>query len=396
MSKPQAGFAPQHRVYAAFFIYSLILGAIFPRLGDLQLKMDIGESALGLSLLGFAIGTQISLMFAGPMLDRFGYRLVLMLCIPTIGLAETAATLAPTPQLVFVSLFFAGLAIGAIEIVLNLEADRTEYQIGRRIMNRSHAFWSIGFFAAGLLGAIAGGMKIDPTLHIFAITLFVMLAVFVVFAGFVPAPLRPVEPKEQGETVAPKFVRPSKAILLIVAFTLSAMLLEGASADWSVIFMRDTFATAPFISGIAFAIGAFSQAAGRFFADGFVDKYGPISVSRVLVLILGIGVLMVVFATLPAIALIGFALVGLGTSSIFPLAMSAAAQRTDRPAALNVASLAQLSFIVFLIAPPLLGFIAEHFGIRMSFAVGIPLVVISWFTISSLSGEQEAAVQSKA
>lgn len=378
--------APQHKVYAAFFIYSLMLGAILPRLGDIQLKMGIGEGALGLALLGFALGTQVSLIFSGPMLKRLGYRLILILCIPFLGVAETIATIAPTPLLVFASLFFAGLAIGAVEIVVNLEADRTENLIGRRIMNRAHAFWSIGFFATGLIGAIAGGMKITPTVHLMATTLFVVLAVLVAFWNFTPAPARTADTGNQE--APPKFVRPSKAILFIVAFTLSSMLLEGASADWSVIFMRDTFATTAFVSGIAFAIGAFSQATGRFFADGFIDKYGPIRVSRVLVAILGLGVVMIVFSTTPIMALVGFALTGLGTSSIFPLAMSAAAQRTDRPAALNVASLAQLAFIVFLIAPPLLGFIAEHFGIRMSFAIGIPLVILSWFTISSLTSDK--------
>ena len=43
----------------------------------------------------------------------------------------------------------AGLCIGAVEIVVNLEADRLEHQTGRRFMNRAHAFWSVGFFAAG-------------------------------------------------------------------------------------------------------------------------------------------------------------------------------------------------------------------------------------------------------
>ena len=83
---------------------------------------------------------------------------------------------------------------------------------------------------------------------------------------------------------------------------------------------------------------------------------------------------MVTFSTHAYMAMSGFALVGVGTSSLFPLAMSAAAQRTDRSAATNVASLAQLSFIIFLIAPPLLGFIAYTFGIRYSFGIALLLM----------------------
>ena len=75
---------------------------------------------------------------------------------------------------------------------------------------------------------------------------------------------------------------------------------------------------------------------------------------------------------------------GGGTAVLFPLAISAAAQKSDRSAATNVASLAQLSFIVFLLAPPLLGVVAENFGIRVSFSLGLPLLILSWVFVFSL------------
>ena len=67
--------------------------------------------------------------------------------------------------------------------------------------------------------------------------------------------------------------------------------------------------------------------------------------------------------------------------------MSAAAQRTDRPASTNVASLAQISFVAFLLGPPLLGFIAEHWGIRWSFGIGLPLIVLSFLVANSLGSK---------
>ena len=114
------------------------------------------------------------------------------------------------------------------------------------------------------------------------------------------------------------------------------MLLEGAGIDWSVIFMRDVFATPPFISGLALALVAFSQFIVRFFADDFVERYGPEKVTYWSVITLGIGVSLVGFAPNPVVALAGFSLLGAGTAVIFPLAISAAAQRKDRPAAVNV------------------------------------------------------------
>jgi len=371
---------PQRRVFAVFFIYSLALGGIYPRLGDIQLAMGVGEGALGAALMGAALGTQISLMFAGGLIERVGHRNLLVVAIPLLGVFMAIASQAPEPLVFFLALVVAGVTIGAIEIVINVEADRTEHLLGRRVMNRAHAFWSFGFFSAGLVGAAARQLGLSPLEHLFGMAALILLAVLFILKDFKAAPNRNAE-----EGPRPRFVRPSWSIMVLVGFTLSAMLLEGAGADWSVIFMRNTFDAAPFVNSIAFALGALAQALARYFADRFVDRFGPVAVARFMIATLGIGVVLVAFAVHPAMALVGFALMGLGTSGIFPLAMSAAAQRTDRPSTTNVAALAQLSFITFLLAPPCLGFIAEHFGIRYSFGIGIPLVILSWFTIHTIA-----------
>lgn len=370
---------PQYRIYAAFFLYAATLGAIFPRLGDLQLKMGIGEGTLGIALMGSALGTQLSLMFVGPILQRFGFRKALLISVPLLGFSEVAASMAPDPYLFFASLVVAGLAIGALEIVVNLEADRTEHLLGYRIMNRSHAFWSFGFFTAGIASSFVVQFDVGPTAHILGMTVATSIVMFLIFRAYDPAPARA---SEQGDS--PKFVRPTGPIMLIVAFTLSAMLLEGAGADWSVIFMRDSFDLAPSVNALAFAIGALAQAITRYFADGIIERFGPLRIAKYLVATLGCGVLFVTFSVNGPMALLGFGLIGVGSSAMFPLAMSAAAQRTDRPAATNVAALAQMAFLAFLLAPPTLGFVAEHFGIRISFGMCIVMVIVSWFTVFSL------------
>jgi MFS family permease len=165
--------------------------------------------------------------------------------------------------------------------------------------------------------------------------------------------------------------------MALVAVTLAAMAMEGGYMDWSVIYMRDIYNSVPFTAALAVTLGALAQAVTRFFADGFVERYSPVAVSRVLLAIMTVGILLALFPMSEWSSLLGFALLGVGSSAIFPLAMSAAAQRTDRPAAVNVAALAQTSFVTFLLAPPILGFIAEHWGITWSFGIGLPLVVLS-------------------
>ena len=357
----------------------MALGAIFPRLGDMQLQMGIAEGQLGMSITGAAFGVQLSLLVAGRVLRAVGFRWVMLVGITIISGAEMLASLSLGPYTFFCWLFVAGLAIGVVEVAVNVEADRTESQIGRRVMNRCHAFWSFGFFGAGLLGALIAQLQISVFAHLVSFLIFTFCSAFLLIRLHQSAlPL----PGEDSQSVT--FARPTKPIMMLVALTLSAMLLEGAGIDWSVIFMRDVFATPPFISGLALALVAFSQFIVRFFADDFVERHGPEKVTNWSVITLGVGVSLISFSPNPAAALVGFFFLGAGTAVIFPLAISAAARQRDRPSAVNVAALAQLSFVVFLLAPPLLGTVAEAFGIRMSFGVGLPFVVLSWFMVSSL------------
>jgi MFS family permease len=247
-------------------------------------------------------------------------------------------------------------------------------------MTRAHAFWSIGFFSAGLFGAWLGQLGISPQVHLGLAIPISLIGTALLLGRFEPSPNRAGTSTE----AAPRFAAPTGAIMVLVGVTVCSMLLEGASMDWSAIYMRNLFDPGPFIAGFAVACFAFSQAAARFFADRYVERYSPAAVARVLLSVLFIAVLIVFFSPLPWLSLFGFVLTGIGTSAIFPLAMSAAAQRRDRSAAINVAALAQTSFLTFLLAPPLLGGIAQNWGIRWSFGIGLPLILVALMLAGSL------------
>ena len=365
---------PRQRVFAAFFLYAFAMGGIFPRVPELQRAMGATEGELGLALIGASTGTLVSLTLAGRLLERVGHRRALLALTPAMAACYALASFATAPWVLFALLVPCGLCIGAVEIIVNLEADRVEHQEGRRIMNRAHGFWSIGFFVAGLFGAGLSQAGISVQQHLLLDALLVLMATALLLGRFDAAPHR--AGSAQGHDT-PRFARPTLAILALVAVTLSAMVLEGAGAEWSGIYMRDVFGAGHFVVGSAVAVGALMQAVTRFFADAFVERYSPVGVARVLLSLLGLGAGTVLLAPSGVIAFAGFALMGVGTSVIFPLAMSAAAQRTDRSAAVNVATLAQTSFVVFLLGPPLLGLIAQYWGIRWSFGIGLPLVALS-------------------
>ncbi len=370
---------PAWRVCAAFFLYAFAIGGFYPRLPEIQRALGVGERALGFALIGTACGTLLSLTFASRLLERVGHRRALLGLMALLPAFYAAASTAPGALSLFALLLPTGLCIGAIEIIVNLEADRVEHQSGRRFMNRAHGFWSVGFFAAGAVGASMSHWGVSPQMQL-ALTVPVQLTAIALLLGrFDPAPHR-----EAGAQRAAAFAVPSCGVMALVALALSALLLEGAGIDWSAIYMRDVFAATPFTSGMAVAVGALAQALARFFADRLIEKHQPVVVARALLATLGAGTLLVFIAPHSALALLGFALMGVGTSAIFPLAMSAAAQRTDRPAAINVAALAQMSFTAFLLGPPLLGAVAQAAGIRWVFGAALPLVVVSWVAASAL------------
>jgi hypothetical protein len=141
---------------------------------------------------------------------------------------------------------------------------------------------------------------VSPQAHLTIMVPVVALGTVLLLGRFDPAPHR------TGSNVdaPPHFARPTLAIMVLVAVTLSAMVLEGAGADWSAIYMRDVFNAPPFITGFAVALGALTQAITRFFADSFVERYRPLAVARVLLSIPGIGVT-VFFAPADWVALVG-------------------------------------------------------------------------------------------
>ncbi len=376
---------PKDAVFISFFLYAFSLGTLFPRLGDLQTQMDIDKATLGFALIGLPLGVQITLLFADRIVRRFNFRLVLMMGIPLLSISQVLATLSESAYTFSGILMLGGAAIAVIEVAVNLEADRVEAHIGHRIMNRSHAYWSFGFFGAGIVGAGFSQLGISPFSHFALITVLSSVLTILLFAKYDAA-------KARRQSVAEKnkgFVWPSQGIFLLVFFSLSAMLVEGASIDWSVIFMRDIFNTVPIVSGLSLALAAIAQGIIRYFADQFVDKYGPERVSFYSLIAMVLGVGCVVFSFEPITALLGFLLMGGGSAVIFPLAMSAAAQRTDKTPEENVASLAQFVFVIFLLAPPILGFVAEYAGLRWSFALCFPLLIVSFFTIHSLNVQKD-------
>ncbi|EJL49697.1 Major Facilitator Superfamily transporter [Rhizobium sp. CF122] len=371
---------PQQRIYVCFFLFAVSMGAMLSRLPDLQDALQIDKSELGLTLIGAAIGALISLTFSSAVVARLGARTTAFLTVlGTSGLLALVPWMSAAP-FVFGLLLLEGLLAGALEINLNVEIDRIEAQLGRGVMNRAHGFWSLGFFVTALASAIVRQAGLSVQLHLALTFTFVLLIGTMVIAGMRNAPARPtLEHADAGHIALPTL-----GLLPLCIIGIAAFLVEGAGIDWSAIYMRDVFSAEPFVGGLGLTLFTFFMALTRLFADPFVDRFGSRTVALTLLLISAAGLCAVWLAPHQYAALAGFALMGGGCSAVYPLAVSAAAQRADRAAYLNVAALGQMSFVVFFLAPPLLGFVAEHAGIRTSYLVCLPVIFSAVGCIRSL------------
>ncbi|SFV27408.1 Fucose permease [Devosia crocina] len=377
---------PHHRIYFLQFSFALTMGGLLSRLPDLQTKFGLTEGQVGLLLITMSFGVLCGLTVSGGIVQRLGARLSTMIAVFGASALYALVPWMPSAPLAAPFLFCAGILAGSLEITANVEADRHEAALGRRIMSRVHGMWSLGFFVTALIAAIVRQLQISVELHMLATFLVVLASGWIVFSPMQNAPRRP----EDHGAEAPHFAFPTVGLLPLCLLGAAPLFVEGAGVDWSAIYMRDVFAVEPFVGGLSVTLFSLAIAIGRLSMDRVVEIFSPRRVARVLLVLAVFGLVLVASAVHPAMALAGFVLAGIGCSSIYPLAISAAARRTDRPPSVNVAALSQMTFVVFFAGPPLLGFIAEHFGIRLSYSVVVPVLIAAFFTTSRLAGRTEA------
>ena len=371
------------RIIALFFVHAVALGAIHTRIPDLQLSLGLSEAQLGLVLMGQPIGGLGSFLFSSWVIERFGPRTLVLALMPLVTIGAALITIAPNPVLMFALMALNGIGFSLTNVAINVEADRVEAASGTRVMNTCHGAWSVGFLLTSLLGAAMRGFAVSPVVHLSALAPLVIVLVMVIV---LPMPVLP--PRDHAGGNRRRFALPTLATMGLVAFGLGAALTEGAARAWSIIYLRDSFEVAAWIESMALPALLVTMAVGRLAADRWIDRFGPVLVARVLASIAIAGMALVVLAPSAVLALAGFGLVGIGICVLYPLTVSAAARIGDRPASQNVAATTLIFQLVNLGAPGLIGAVAQGFGIRMAFAMLIPLLVLTWVMAGRLGAEE--------
>ncbi len=362
--------------YAAFTGSGFAFASWASRIPQVRDGLGLRPSELGFVLLAIAGGSLLALPVSGTVIHRYGSRRTVRGTARLFGVALAVVALGYLVGLspVVVGLFLLGLANGAWDVAMNVQGAVVERRLGRSVMSRFHAGYSLGTVAGALLGVAMVALGVPVTAHLAAVA----VAVGVV----VPLTARQFLPDEQEAEPGDEPAAPRRSALVawceprtlaIGLFVLAFAFAEGAGNDWISVAVIDGYHLSAALGTLALATFLSAMTIGRWFGPALLDRYGRVPVVRGLALLGAAGLLLFVFAPVTPLAYAGALLWGVGVSLGFPVGMSAGA---DEPAlaAGRVSVIASIGYCAFLAGPPLIGVLGDHVSVlRALVAVAVLL-----------------------
>ena len=347
-------------VYAVFILAGFAFASWASRIPQVREALELSPKALGLVLLAIATGSVLSMPLAGVVVGRLGTArtIAVMTLVAAVGLATAAIGIRIGVAPVVVGLFLVGIGVGTWDVAMNVEGTAVELGLGRAIMPRFHAGFSVGTVAGALIGSAMVALGVSATVHVLAVAVIVAI----VGPASVRSFLAPAQASgEHGEARSPLRAWTEPRTLLIGLFVFAAAFTEGTGNDWLGVAMIDGYGAAPALGSLTLAVFLTAMTLGRWFGPGLLDRRGRVPTVRILGVTALAGLALVVYGQSVLIAMAGAALWGLGTALGFPVGMSAAGD-DPRYAAGRVSVVATVGYVAFLAGPPLIGFLAEDVG----------------------------------
>lgn len=346
-----------------FVLNGLLFASLASRIPDLRKGLDLSNSQLGLLLLAIAAGSVLALPSAGWLVRRSSaaavVRLGARLCFVGLVLAAVGAALASAALITALGLFLYGIGTGVWDVAMNVEGTEVERGLGRSILPRFHAGWSLGGILGAGLGIAATAAGVSMVWH-----LAVVAAVSLVLAqwgcsAFLPATAHP-EPDQRPGT-AWREPRTLAIGVMVLCFSIA----EGAANDWLSLALIDGYDVEQWVAVAGFTTFVCAMTAGRLVGPVVLDRFGRAPVLWASAAAAAAGILMVVAgaAVVPdALAVVvGVVLWGLGAALGFPVGISAAADEPARAAA-RVSVVSTIGYGAFLAGPPMLGALGDQVG----------------------------------
>ncbi|GAA0923135.1 MFS transporter [Kribbella koreensis] len=382
MSVDTVTAAPPRAARVATWIYfglnGFAVGMWVVHIPNVEHATGISHSTLGLLLLVLGGAAFIGMQVAGPLADRLGQRRLVPAAGVLIGVSLFAPGFATNWWTLALALLAVGFGNGSIDVAMNSQAVVVERAYPRPIMAAFHAMWSIGGAFAALIGAAA--LKADvPTAVSLSVSGVVVIVVSLLAGRFlIEAPAEPSPAADEPERVAP----PRKLVWKLGALAFALMLAEGVANDWAALQFRDVLGTST--STAAYAYGAFAVAmtVGRFCTDRVAAVVGPAAIVRYGALLAAIGLTTVIVVPWVPVALVGWALFGLGLSGGVPQLFTAAGNLDPRASGALMAKVVGLGYVGLLAGPALIGALAHWMPLNLAFILPVALCAI---TVASAS-----------
>ena len=366
-------------IMAVFAANGLLISSMSVRVPSLKIDLGLTTGQLGLSSALFGVAAIGAMQLSGRLVSRVGSVWIVRFAAPGCALALVAMGFAPNWLVIAPVFVLFGAVHGMLDVAMNAHAVAIERVMGRYVMNRCHAAWSIGAVTGSLLGSGAAGLGMDRWLHYVILAAVVIPALLVTSRFLLPAGTDQIDARTTQKWWTGWTAR-LVALGVVGAIVLTC---EGAVISWSGVFLRDDVGASLGIAGLGLVAFSGCQTAGRLVGDRLQARFSAGVLVRVGTLLGAGGLLLALLSSHPAPAIVGFGLMGLGLATPLPvlfsvtgrLGASSTASGVGSTAAIALSRFTTMTYAGILLAPPVIGGFAQVAGLTVTLAVLVPLLV---------------------
>lgn len=360
-----------------FFGMGLCFATWASRIPDIKTALHLSEGDLGSVLFALPVGQLLGMNFSGKTIAKYGSHRVLIiamlgyiLCLTNLGLVTQ------TWQLVG-ALFLFGLCGNFCNISVNTQGVFTEKLFNKPLMGSFHGSWSLAGFCGALIGLVLMSFQLSPYIH-FVIVAGIVLTIMATNYKYLIKVKKKSYTPEDAVTSKKRFRFPEKSLFLLGIIGFCCMASEGIMFDWSGVYFKDIVKAPGSLVILGYTSFMITMASGRFLSDYLVTRHGYKKVLFCSGILISTGLYLAVIFPYILPCVLAFMLVGIGVSNVVPIVYSIAGKNNKVAPSIALTMVSSVSFLGFLIGPPIIGYIAELTNLKYSFAfVGLFGVLIT-------------------
>lgn len=357
------------RISIAFFfcVAGMSFSSWAVRTPFIQEKLQLTKMDWGFLLLCPVISSFVATLLSSFLIGRFSSKRTTIISAYMVVLAVFLIGLAPSIWALGGAFIVFGAGMGLIDISMNDQAAALERLYQRSIMSSFHGIFSVGAMLGSLLGGLLAKLAITPEYHLAIVAVLLAIGIFINRKHLLSSTDN-ITDEIKAETKVPLIVIPKGRLWLLGSVASAAVFVEGAMADWSALFLENMGAVEWLAAlGLAFFTG--TMAVGRLVGDRWVDYVGPVRAIQYGATCAIFGFFIALVSYIPVLAILGFAFAGIGISIIFPCLLSLAAKVKAKgmSSAAAIASVAMMGYVMMLLGPPMIGFLAHAIGLHLAF-----------------------------